>query len=545
MADEHDPNKGVNADQPEEEKPVEATEEGDAAEEAVAEPSFDERLKEAIDVELADAGSLRKKLTITVPREMIDEQFDEQYDELRREAQVPGFRKGRAPRRLLEKRFGSEVDETLTQRLVTSAYVAATEKKELKALGDPLVWATEKEADSPTLMDVAKAIELIEIPSEGSFTFACEVEIQPEFDLPAIEGIELTRPVVKVKDEDVDAQIERLRGMAGSYENIEEGPIEADDAVMATLKMTCGDAVLKEEAEVRLAARPQVVDGVTLEKLGEVLVGAKVGDNLKISGQIPEEYEKEEFRGKQADFAITVKQIQRLRLPEVDEAFLNQWGFEAEKDLRDWVRSELESRLDEEIEQHLGAQVCDYLLKNTAFELPERMSEQQVSRAVARRMVEMYQQGVPPAEVEKHLDELKTGARQQALDDLKLAFVMEKLAEQVEVEVSEGEINAQIASIAQRQGQRFDRVRDELSKKGAIADLFVRLRDNKIIRQLVANAKITEQAPDAKGAEGAPAEEAAPESGKDQAEQSAGDAKGPDEPGKPAKPRRKPPQKKE
>jgi len=311
--------------------------------------------------------------------------------------------------------------------------------------------------------------------------------------------------------------------------------------VLASLKMTCDDTVLKEEEEVRLAARPQVVDGVALEKLDEVLVGAKIGDTRQITGQMPDDYEKEAFRGKPADFAITVKQIQRLHLPAIDEAFLNQWGFESESDLRAWVRSELESRLDEQVQEHLAAQVCDYLVKNTSFELPERLSERQINRAIARRMIDMYQQGVPPAEVEKQLDALKTSARQQALDDLKLAFVMEKLAEQVEAEVTEGEINSQIAAIAQRQGRRFDRVRDELSKQGAIADLYVRLRDRKIIDQLIAKAKITDRTADAKDTEDA---EPAPDD-KTKAKRAAASEEEQDKPSKSARTRRKSPKKKE
>ena len=477
---------------------------GDEVETAEAEPSREEKLKEAVDVQVEEVGALRKKLTITLPREAIGEQLDDQYGELRHEAQVPGFRKGRAPRRLLEKRFGSEVNETLVQQFVSSGYLAATEKTDLKVIGDPMIWATEKGADSETLVDVQKAIDLIKIPEEGPLVFSCEVEIRPEFELPEFEGIPLEKPTLEVTVDDVNRQVDRLQEMAGTYETVPEGPVVADDMVMADVTMRSGDTVLKEEANVRLAARSQMVDGVSLEKLGEVLIGAKPGDAVTISGDIPDTYVKAEFRGKQADFEFKIREISRLTVPDLDEQLVKKFGFDDEKELRDWVRNDMESRLGEQVRLAMSDQVYTYLLDKTSFELPERLSEQQINQIVLRRMLDLYKQGVPPAEAEKRMDELKTSAREDALRDLKTAFIMEKLAEECEVDVSEGEVNAQIAAIAQRQGRRFDRVRDELAKQGAISNLYVRIRDGKIIDQLIEKAKVSEPASKSKSKKSAP-----------------------------------------
>lgn len=464
-----------------------------------AEPELKDRLKEVIEVQVEEVGTLRKKLTITVPRGTIDEQSNEQYGELKREALVPGFRKGRAPRRLLEKRFGSEVQETLVQQLVLSGYLAATEKTDLKVLGDPLVWATEKGAQTPTLVDPQKAIELITIPDDGPLTFSCEVEVRPEFELPELEGIPVTKRVLEIKEEDVAAEVDRLRKLCGTHEDV-EGPVQTDDVVVADLKMTCEGAVLKEQAEVRIAARAQMVDGVVLEKLGEALVGAKVEDVRVVSGRIPDSYVKAECRGKQADFEFKVRQIQRLSVPSMEDV-VTRLGFESEQEIRDYVKKDMESRLGEMVRRDMGAQVYQYLLDNTSFDLPGGLSERQVAQVVMRRMIDLYAQGVPQDEVQKQLDEMKTKVREDVVRELKLAFIMEKVAEQCEVEVAEGEINAQIAAIAQRQNQRFDRVRDHLAREGAIANLYIRIRDHKIVEQLIEKAKVTEETPEADGAQ--------------------------------------------
>ncbi|HSW46054.1 MAG TPA: trigger factor [Phycisphaerae bacterium] len=508
-----------------------------------AEPSLQDKLKEAVDVRVEDVATLRKKLTITVPRETISTQFDEQYDELRREALVPGFRKGRAPRRLLEKRFGTEVGETLVSQFLSSGYMAATEKIDLKALGDPLIWAKEKGADTETLMDVSKAADLMEVPKEGPFVFSCEVEVQPEFDLPELDGIPVEKPVVTITDEKLDAQMNQLRGIQGTYTPVGEGPVEVDDVLTADLKMTCGETVLKEEQNVRLAARPQVVDSVVLQNLGEVLVGAKPGDTRKASGPIPDTYFKAEFRGQQADLTITVRQIQRMQLPEMNDEFAKRFGFNTVSELRNWVKTDMESRQDEEIGKLMADQVCQYLLDKTSFDLPERLSERQIHHVTMRRKIELYQQGMPPAEVEKAVDELETRTRKDAVTGMKLAFIFAKLAEQFEVEVDEAEVNAQIAAIARRQGRRFDRVRDELIKQNVIDNLFTRIRDDKIVAKLVEKATVTEVQP-----QGKTEDESADKNKKEKsgARKEAAPAEEPLAEGEvqPAKPKRSPPRKK-
>src|SRR4029079_17795190 len=140
---------------------LETDEEQPEEEAAPAEPSLQDRLKEKIDVKVEEVGPLRKKRTVAVPREFLSERLDEQYNELRRDANVPGFRKGRAPRRLLEKRFGSEVGETLVQQLVSTGYMAAIDRENLKVIGDPLVWVPEEKGEGQQLVDVQKALDTI------------------------------------------------------------------------------------------------------------------------------------------------------------------------------------------------------------------------------------------------------------------------------------------------------------------------------------------------------------------------------------------------
>lgn len=463
-------------------------------------PDFAERLKEAVVYDVTDIGPLRKRLSIRVPRETIDEQQSEQLDELSREALVPGFRRGRAPRTLVVKRFGRDVDEQLKSEVLSRGYMAAVEKGDLKVIGDPELVLTGDDGKE-SLLSVEEAFDKLTLPAEGDMSFVCEVEIRPEFDLPELEGFELKKPVVNISDEDVQKQIDRLRGMQGTFEPV-EGKIKEDDLVIADMVLSVDDAEVKREENATFAARPQQIDGIAVEDLGKALVGKKADDKVTVEADVPDDHANKEWAGKKASFALTIADVKRLALPAIDEAFLKNVGFESEDELRDWVREDMTARLGDAIRDGLRRQVREYLLEKTEVELPEGLSSRQAGRAADMRAMELRRQGVPDAEIDKHADEIRVQARAEAVNDLKLFFIMEKLAEALDVHVGEDEINGQIALMAQRYNQRFDRMRDQLSRGDGLTSLYMQLRDERIIDQLIMKAKVVEaEGPKSKGGE--------------------------------------------
>lgn len=176
----------------------------------------------------------------------------------------------------------------------------------------------------------------------------------------------------------------------------------------------------------------------------------------------------------------------------MDETFLRAQGFDSEDDLRSAIRESLEARLDATLREAMRSQVGKYLLDHTQLEIPEGLSQRQTERSVARRMIEMYQAGMPQAEIEKQLDQMRSSAADQVVRDLKLFFILERIAEDDDVEVPEEEINGAIADIAKRSGKRFDRVRDELSKREGLMMLYLKLRDQKVLDRLLKDAEVTE-----------------------------------------------------
>lgn len=491
---------------------------GDApGEELSEEQQLMAELKEAIKVKRETIGSLRLKLTVEVPRDTVDHRMGKQFAELKREALIPGFRKGHAPLRLVEKRFGGEVGDQLKSQLLSNGYLAAVEKESLKPLGDPMFWIKAKEErvgedKKPRTVEVEKlvpfdqALDHVVLPKEGSMNFSCEVELKPEFELPSLEKIPVERPTVSIDDEDVDQEIRRLLMRRGTFQPVEGGKVQADDMLYVKMKMTAGDEVLHSEDNFDIAARDIRIKGVPLIGLSKALVGKKLEDEVTFEAPIPDDHERADLRGKKAKFEFTIREIKRLELPELDAELLSEIGFENEAELRDAIRDTLESELHRTIKSKMYDQVGDYLLKSTKVEIPEGLSQRQSDRAVARRMIEMLQMGVPPAELEKAQDELRAKAKDQAIRDLKLYFILEKIAESREIEVKEEEINGAIAQIAQRSGKRFDRVRDELTKGDGLHTLYWQLRDQKVLDEILENADVKEvEGPKKKGSSPKPA----------------------------------------
>jgi trigger factor len=458
------------------------------------------KLKEAIDVQVEEVGSLRKKLTITIPRETLDERLGDQYNELKRDAVVPGFRRGHAPLKLIEKRFGSEVGDQLVSQLVGGSFMAAVDKIDIKPIGDPLIWVNMPEDGKSKgsgktvekLVSVDTALEFIELPDSGAMTVSCEVEIRPEFDLPELKEIPIERPKVEIGDDDVQTEIDRFRSMRGQFVPVEGGTVEEDDLLVADVSIVVDGESIFDEKNGTLAARSQRIGGLEIDDFGKAVVGKKTGATVKLTATVGDDHENLDLRGKTADLEVTIHDIKRLELPPMDAAFVESLGFDSEKELTEHVKANLTARLDSVVQRGLRGQIGKYLLDSTKLDIPAGLSQRQTDRLVTRRMVDMYQRGIPKQEIDKNVDELRARASEDAAHELKLFFLMEKIAEEMEIDVTDDEMNGAVAMIAQQQGKRFDRVRDELSKGDGLTALYLQLRDDKILDKLIADAKITE-----------------------------------------------------
>jgi len=467
------------------EKQSEALKEEETAElekEGKTEESKEEESPEPKDiVTIEDAGPCKKKVTIEIAQEKIIKATDKQYKELGKEALIPGFRKGRAPRRLLEKRFGKETTEQIKLTLLDDASKAAIEDNKLQIIGEPDI-----------------DIENIKLPAEGPLKFDFKVEVRPEFDLPKLEGIPVTRTKLEVTDEQIDREIEQMQRWSGVWTPREEGPVELDDQIIA-------DVVLKIEGTEEEQKMDNVdiyvrqngfVGAIPVEKLDELLVGAKAGETRQTSVDVPKTFFREEYRGKKVDIKINIKDIKWLKPAELDENFLKRYGVEDEEELREKMHDILHNRLEAQSRTDMTEQIYEYLLDKTHFDLPLNVVAEQTNSVLQRQYTNLLLRGLSREQIDQQMEQLKAGSEQQADKQLKTFFIMDKIADKLEIEVSEEEINGHIAQLAMERGQRPERMREDMERNGSLAQFKLEVRQNKCIAKLLETAEITEKKPE-------------------------------------------------
>jgi len=431
-------------------------------------------------VKIEDAGPCKKKVIVEIPAETINKQTDKQYDSLAKEAAVPGFRKGRAPRRLLEKRFGKETTEQVKLKLLADASDSAVKDNELDIIGEPDI-----------------DYENIELPEEGAMSFEFEVEVRPDFKLPKLEGIAVEKPRLEVTDEQVDTEFEQLRRYSGVWTPREDGGIELDDQIIADAVLKVEDVEEEEKLDnTEISVRASgFVGQVPVQELDKLLVGAKTGDTKKTTVEVPKTYFREEYRGKKVDITIEVKEIKYLKPAEVNEQFLSRFGVEKVDELKENIRNSLQGRLERQLKTQMAEQVYKYLLDNADFELPASVVADYSHNIFRRQYANLMMQGLQREQIEQHMAELQASSEQQAHQQLKSYFIMDKVAKQFEFEVNDEELNGHIAQLAIQRGQRPERMKEQMVKDGSYESLRLQVRDEKAVEKILESAKITEVEP--------------------------------------------------
>ncbi|MFO0839508.1 MAG: trigger factor [Phycisphaerae bacterium] len=448
-----------------------------------------EELKKEVQCKSADIGTLRKELTVTVPAGVISSHLEHNYTEMRGDAIVPGFRKGRAPKRLIQKRFGEDIRDSLKTSIVGQSFLAAVEKEKLDPLGDPLFRVASK--DAVKLVDLSEALQHFKLSENDDFQYVCELEIKPTFELPELKGIAIKSPQIKISDDDVAKHIERQRKNRGRYELTDQPAGDSDDLVVADVVLTSEGQEVKREENVQLGVRPTRLDGIPLMKLDETLRGVRAGDQRNTECEIPDDYERADLRGKKGAFAFTIHEVKKLA-PIEEMALCEALGCSDGADLRKYVREQLESELDGLVRRAQKEQVLAYLLEHTTLDVPSDLSARQTDRAVMRKVIELQQSGLPLSDIEARIDELRTSAKADVARGLKLEFVLAKVAEKLEVEVTDEEVNSEVHRIARSYNRRFDRMRDELQQRGLLPQLAEQIRQDKCVQLILADANVVE-----------------------------------------------------
>ncbi len=432
-------------------------------------------------INVEETGPATKKVSIEIPEDRIKQTLARQFNDVKREAAIPGFRPGKAPRQLVERRFGSSIKEEVRRQLISESYQQAIEKNNLKPLGEP-------EFDNP---------DDIKLPDNGAMSYSFVVEVQPEFQLPDMANCTVKKVKLSVTDENVDQAMKNLTQQQGTLVPVEDRGIEADDYVVADATLKVGDETIQDQKGVQLVVRPTRIAGIQIDDLADKLAGAKAGETRSFTVHAPADHRDEKLADKDIEVSLVISSIKRLEPAEINETFLDQLGFADEAELRQAMREQLEERINSDIQAAMRSQVQKYLLDNISFELPAKLSQRQEERTVQRRMLEMRMRGMTEEQVNQNVEQIKTGAAEEAVAELKSFFILQKVANDLNIDIDESELNGRIAMLAIQQGQRPETYKKQMQEDGSLSNLYIQMREQKAVDELIKQAKVEEVEPEA------------------------------------------------
>jgi trigger factor len=362
------------------------------------------------------------------------------------------------------------------RQLISESYEQAVEKNSLQVIGEP-------QFDNP---------DLIQLPENGPLTYSFEVEVQPEFTLPELAGIKVKRPKVDITEKNIDQAMQNLREQQGALVPVEDRGVQDGDYLMADVHIKRDGNVIAHQHDAQIVSRAGRIGGIDVPELADELRGTKTGETKTIKATVPASHPNESIRGLSVEIEVALKDLKKLEPVEVNQEFLESLGFEKESELRDALKEQMVERIDYDVKQAMREQVNRYLLENVQITLPAKLSERQEQRIVQRRAVDLMMRGMPQEQIAANLERLRSGARDEAIRELKLFFMLQRIANDRGVEVDEPELNGRIAMLAAQRGVRPEKLKQEMAKDGTLANLYVQLREQKAVDQVIEQAQIEE-----------------------------------------------------
>ncbi|HEV7744435.1 MAG TPA: trigger factor [Pyrinomonadaceae bacterium] len=429
--------------------------------------------------EVADVSSTRKEITIEIDTATVRQTYDRISDRYAKQAKVPGFRPGHAPRAVVRTRFKSEIRAQALQELVPGAVDEAIKEHAPTAIGEPDVQ-----------LDNSEALEKF---GEEPISVKINVEILPKVELQNYKGIEIVRQTRPVTDENVAEMIEALRETSAALTPVEDRGAAVGDNVTINIEGKFvedpeAENIKQDDVEVTLGGK-----GVQQE-FTDNLTGVKADDERTFLVDYPADYRTEALAGKKVEYSAKVTAVRVKELPDVDDEWAHSLGedFDSVTTLKAKIRENMERQATEEADHRLRAELMQKLLEGHQFEVPQSLVDQQTSYRLETVVRDMIGRGVDPRNQNVNWEGAREELKVQAELDVRGSLLLDQVALDEQIEVSNEEIEAEIETIARSSQQPIEQVRSVLTKDGGERSIANRLRNRKALDLLVENAKVTE-----------------------------------------------------
>src|SRR5205085_3190148 len=430
--------------------------------------------------ELKEISPTRKQIDVEIDADAVRAVYDRISDNYARSANVPGFRPGHAPRAVVRTRFKDQIRTEVLRELLPAAVQQAVEEYKLEPLGEPELNLENSEG--------------LDRLGQQPIAFNVNIDVLPEIKLGEYKGLEATRRTRPVKDEDVDRVIEQLRENSASLEPVEDRGAQIGDTVTANFH---GKFVDTPEAEPINVQDVDVIlggEGV-VQEMTDNLTGTKADDEKTFSVNYPQDFSAKGLAGKNVEYTVKVNAVRMKELPELDDEWAQSLGDEIESlgQLHEKVRADLEAQAKDEAEGRMRSDLLRKLVDAHEFELPERLVAHQTEHRFETVVRDMINHGIDPRNQELDWEKARDSLKEQASFDLRSSLLLERVADEENLEVTDQEIEDEINAIADASRQTPEQVRAVLTKQGGERSIAPRLRNRKALDFLVTNGRVIDE----------------------------------------------------
>lgn len=430
-----------------------------------------------MNISLEHLPECKARLSITIPADVVGKARQQVVSAFAREAKVPGFRPGKIPVAVVEKRFSDSIDSELMERLRKSAVNEARAKESVRILG-------------------ISQIEREQLEADGSCLLALEVVTEPDVEVPDYQSIPVEVVRIEITDADVDLILDGVREK-GSYKASTDLPAKDGQMIQITYSGKLDDEALSAEEYGFLASGEgldyRVGEDTTYDfipGLSKAGIGLSAGDTISHTSDFPEDYPNKEFVGKSIVFDVSVTGVFEMRLPDIDDKFAQQFGHESLEELRIWIYDKLVAEAEASRRDDISNQVVTFLMKDSSFDLPQHLVFHETQSGVSEMVMQGYRQGLSEEMITEHREQIVENAEKRARNGITARYVLLKVAELEGLTVSDQEIYYRIKQIAAEQNRPFKKV--ALEVRGSISRIREDVLIGKTLEHLRKNVAITE-----------------------------------------------------
>ena len=389
-----------------------------------------------MNVEIKEAGDARKVAIVTFESEEVSDQENQVCKEFGRMANIPGFRKGKAPEQVIRKKYSKELKAELNRKVSTAAYEAVLEHKDIR------------------VYSILK-VDPGEIDSNGPATVEVTVDIEPEFDLPDYEAYEYSINLTEVNEQEIEKEIDNLRDQRAAFEEVERS-VEEGDYVKCSYEGTLDGAPVSDILPDKPMYGKQSntweeagqVKGMGVEAIAKGIIGMKKEDKKEVEEDFADDFELAPLAGKKVLYSIEVHEVREKQAPPADdEEFLKALKAESLDELKEKIADDLKSRKERKNVDDKRGQATQKILELPEFPLPQQAVEDESKTIFQRTIQRAAQQGANQEEMESKRDELWNESQVQGKARVKISLVLGRIAEKEKVDVS----NEDMAQAATRE----------------------------------------------------------------------------------------------